>query len=105
MTNEKLIEELAKDRSIEQETIKMLDGMYLKKPSKPDVDMLIGLHEKKIRELEMSKVDPQIEAIKMKQLRREVMGHMVEKQMSNDALEIWDAQNDVNRSKIHKGMV
>ena len=103
MTNEELLDGVLENKRIEKETQKMMEGMYDKSIT-PDVDMLIGLHEKKIRALEMSKVDPQIEAMKMKELRREVVEHMVEKQMSDDALDHRLAQDDLNHSDA-RGMV
>ena len=100
--DEKIIEELAQDKIIEKEALKLSEGY--RKVSQPDVDYLIGLHEKKIAELEQSKIDPQIEVMEKKQKRIAVLRHMAEQELNDDILSHRFSQNDINRSE-QRGMI
>ncbi len=104
MTNEKLLNEVLQEKAIENQTIDMMEGMYLKPPSKPNVEYLIELHKKKIAELEASKDDPLIEEMNKRRLREEVIRHMAEQELIDEALDHRTSQCDINRSDA-RGMV
>ncbi len=99
MTNEKLLDEVIQEKAIENQTINMMEGMYHKPHGKPNVDYTIGLLQRKIAELEASKDDPLIEERKKEQLRADVIRHMAEQQLIDQAVNVRFDQDDLNRSE------
>ena len=97
-----MIGEAQRNEAIEQETWKLSEN-YRKVPA-ADVDLEILKHQREINKLESSKQNPELEAQKKAQLRKEVMQHMSEQKRQNVATEMQFEQMDLDHEDVRGGV-
>jgi len=96
MEDKEIMQELIKEKQIEKQTFELSKQDYLKGPSENEKLFSRKLQlQKEMLEIDnhLNKTDPQLKQKKMIILRRNVLRHMREKQLSQNQIDLYSNNN------------